>query len=188
MSPQKQDRLLDHDFDGIQEFDNPMPRWWVYIFWATIAFSAVYALNVGPVGSGAGRIADYEAEMASFRAAHPEPQGEQVDAAALAALAQDQDARKAGKAVYDQNCAACHRPDGGGMIGPNLTDDHWLHGGTLAEIHRTVHDGVLAKGMPAWGKILKPEQLNAVVAYVASLHGTNPPNPKAPEGTPAAAP
>lgn len=183
MSQNERDRLLEHDYDGIQEYDNPMPRWWVYIFWATIAFAAVYAMNIGPIGSGKGRIANYEAEMAAFRAQHPD-QGGAVDAGKLAALAKDPSALQRGKTTYAQNCAACHRPDGGGMIGPNLTDDHWLHGGTLAEIHATVENGVLAKGMPAWGKMLKPDQINAVVVFVASLHGTNPPDAKAPQGVP----
>ncbi|HEU4566168.1 MAG TPA: cbb3-type cytochrome c oxidase N-terminal domain-containing protein [Gemmatimonadaceae bacterium] len=186
MSQNERDQLLEHDYDGIQEYDNPMPRWWVYLFWATIAFSVVYAMNIGPIGSGKGRIADYEAELAAHRARHPDPEGGAVDAAKLAALVKDPAALALGQTTYTQNCAACHRADGGGMIGPNLTDDAWLHGGTLPEIHKTVEVGVLEKGMPAWGKMLKPDQIDAVVAYVASLHGTNPPNPKAPQGVPAA--
>ena len=87
-----------------------------------------------------------------------------------------------GKNVYAQNCAACHRVDGGGQIGPNLTDDYWLHGAALEDIHKTVADGVLEKGMPPWSKVLKPAQLDAVVAYVATLKGTSPPNAKEPQG------
>ena len=180
------DRLLDHEYDGIQEYDNPMPRWWVNISWATIVFSALYALNVGPIGSGAGRIARYEAELAAARARLPQaPAG--PDAGRLAALAQDPAALARGRQVYEQSCAACHRADGGGLIGPNLTDDHWLHGGSLAEVFRTVDEGVTAKGMPAWGKMLKPDQLTAVVVYVASLRGTNPTDAKPPQGEPIAA-
>ena len=84
--------------------------------------------------------------------------------------------------VFTSYCAACHRPDGGGMIGPNLTDDFWIHGGAPTAIFKTVNEGVLAKGMPNWGKVLKPDQIEGVVAYVQSIHGTNPANPKAPEG------
>jgi cytochrome c oxidase cbb3-type subunit 3 len=175
------DRLLDHEYDGIQEYDNPMPRWWVNIFWATIVFSIVYVINVGPVGSGPGRIAQYEADVAAAKARQPQ-QAPAVDPARLAALAADPAALAAGKAVYDKNCASCHRPDGGGLIGPNLTDEAWLHGGSLDEVLRTVDVGVLDKGMPGWGKILKPDELTAVVAYVASLQGTNPPDAKAPQG------
>lgn len=175
------DRLLDHEYDGIQEYDNPMPRWWVNIFWATIIFSVLYAINVGPIGSGPGRIAQYEAAVAAAAARQPQGGGA-VEAAQLAALAADPQALALGKAAYDKNCAACHRPDGGGLIGPNLTDDHWLHGGSLADVYRSVSEGVLDKGMPAWSKILKPDELAAVTAYVASLRGSNPADAKAPQG------
>jgi cytochrome c oxidase cbb3-type subunit 3 len=87
-----------------------------------------------------------------------------------------------GEETFTTNCAACHRADGGGLIGPNLTDDAWIHGGTITDIYTTVTKGVLDKGMPAWEKVLKPEQLAEVVAYVTTLKGTNPANPKAPQG------
>ena len=184
MADQDQDRLLDHSYDGIQENDNPMPRWWVITFWATIVFSILYALNVPGVGNGKGRIADYEADVAQAKAARlaAEPEGAPTPEA-LAALAADPAIVANGKQVFVTYCAACHRPDGGGQIGPNLTDDSWIHGGTLAEIRATIHDGVLAKGMPEWGKVLNPDQVNAAATYVKSLAGTNPPNPKPPEGT-----
>jgi cytochrome c oxidase cbb3-type subunit 3 len=105
-----------------------------------------------------------------------------ADMALLTALSKDPKALAAGKAMFVTTCAPCHRPDGGGLIGPNLTDEYWLHGGTLPEIHKTITDGVLDKGMPNWGKYLKPEQVNALAVYVFSLRGTNPPNPKAPQG------
>ena len=182
----EQDHLLEHNYDGIQEFDNPMPRWWVYIFWATIVFSVLYWLNVPGIGSGKGRIANYEREMATaaaaearLKAAQPSPgaSGEQ-----LTALTRDAAALALGKDVFAKNCAACHRFDGGGQIGPNLADDAWLHGGAIDEIQKVVRDGVLEKGMPPWGKVLKPDQLDAVTVYVFTLRGTNPPDPKAPQG------
>jgi cytochrome c oxidase cbb3-type subunit 3 len=179
------DRLLEHDYDGIVEYDNPMPRWWVNMFWATIVFSVIYAVNIGPVGAGKGWIAQYDDDMAAFRAQHPQG-APSADGAQLAALVGDPATVASGRTVYDQACAACHRADGGGLIGPNLTDDNWLHGGTLPEILHSVAEGIPAKGMPAWEKMLKPEQLTAVVIYVASLHGTNPPDPKAPQGDPVA--
>ena len=184
MADQDKDRLLDHSYDGIQEYDNPMPRWWVITFWATIIFSILYALNVPGIGNGKGRVADYEADVARANAARlaAEPSGAPTPEA-LAALVTDPAAIAGGKQVFTTYCAACHRADGGGQIGPNLTDDSWIHGGTLPEIRTTVHDGVLAKGMPEWGKVLKPEQVNSVSAYVKSLIGTNPSNPKPPEGT-----
>jgi cytochrome c oxidase cbb3-type subunit 3 len=180
-----QDHLLEHNYDGIQEYDNPMPRWWVYIFWATIVFSVLYALNLPGIGSGRGRIANYERDVAaavaaSARLAALQPAG--ATPAQLAALTKDPAALAVGKQTFAQNCAACHRADGGGQIGPNLTDDAWLHGAAVEQIHKSVADGVLEKGMPPWGKVLKPAQLDAVVAYVVTLGGTNPPDAKAPQG------
>jgi cytochrome c oxidase cbb3-type subunit 3 len=180
-----QDHLLEHNYDGIQEYDNPMPRWWVYIFWATIVYAVLYWLNVPGIGNGRGRIASYERDMAaaaaaSARLAALQPTGATPEQ--LSALTKDPAALAAGRVTFAQNCAACHRADGGGQIGPNLTDDAWLHGATPAEIHKIVAAGVLEKGMPPWEKVLRPAQLDAVVAYVVTLRGTNPPNPKAPQG------
>ena len=182
------DRILEHEYDGIQEYDNPMPRWWLLTFAGTIIFSVIYVLNIGPVGNGKGRVADYEADMKAFAVAHPAPTGGELSNTQLLALTKDHEAVEHGKETYTTYCAACHRADGGGMIGPNLTDAYWLHGGTLSDIYRTVVNGVLDKGMPPWGKTLKPEQLASVVAYVSTLQGTNPPTPKAPQGTPLGAP
>jgi cytochrome c oxidase cbb3-type subunit 3 len=174
------ERLLQHNYDGIQEFDNPLPRWWVWIFWATIVFSLLYWIDVGGFLRGPGRIPDYERTMAEAAKKFPAAVG--ADASILAALAKDPAALALGKSVFGTNCAVCHRPDAGGNIGPNLTDDYWLHGGTITEINHTINTGVLDKGMPNWGKMLSPQQVNAVTVYVASLHGSNPPNPKAPQG------
>ena len=177
---QPKDKLLEHSYDGIQEYDNPMPRWWVITFWATIIFAVAYALNIGGIGVGAGRIAAYEQEMSEFKAAHPDAKA--PDPAALLAAVANADEVKEGKAIFTKNCIACHGPDGGGVIGPNLTDDYWIHGGKIEEIGATVTAGVAAKGMPTWGKILKPKEVEEVVAYVWTLHGTTPAKPKAPEG------
>ena len=137
-----------------------MPRWWVYIFWATIVFSVLYFLNVPGVGIGKGRIADYDRAMAAAAAVDAkrraaEPAGASPEQ--LAAMTKDASVLALGKQTFGQNCAACHRADAGGQIGPNLTDDYWLHGDGLAQIHKTVADGVLEKGMPPWGKVLKPD-------------------------------
>ncbi|MBV6522856.1 MAG: Cbb3-type cytochrome c oxidase subunit CcoP2 [Gemmatimonadaceae bacterium] len=185
MAADKPSQLIEHTYDGIQEYDNPLPRWWVYLFYATIIFSVLYAFNVPGIGVGKGRVANYDADVAAWKAAHPEPVGGATPEE-LAALASSPTALALGKQVYATNCVPCHRADGGGSIGPNLTDTYWIHGATLSEIYKTVSDGVLAKGMPNWGKLLKPEQVNAVTVYVASLKGTNPPSPKAPEGVPIA--
>lgn len=175
------DRLIEHEYDGIKEYDNPMPRWWVLTFWATIVFSVAYVLNLGGIGTGEGRIAQYEADMAAWRAAHPQDLGG-ADTAAILALAADPTALGEGQATYAKYCAACHAADGGGLIGPNLTDDAWLHGASVDSIHTVIAKGVLAKGMPAWEKLLTPLQVDQVTAYVLSLQGTTPAQPKAPEG------
>lgn len=181
----EQDHLLEHNYDGIQEFDNPMPRWWVYIFWATIVFSVLYWLNVPGIGIGKGRIANYNRDMAAAAAAAARRQAAEPASASpeqLASLTKDASVLALGKQTFGQNCVACHRADAGGQIGPNLTDDYWLHGAAIQQIQATVTNGVLEKGMPPWGKVLKPAQLDAVVAYVFTLRGTNPASPKAPQG------
>jgi len=180
-TPTERDRLLEHSYDGIQEYDNPMPAWWVTTFWLTIIFSVFYYINPGDTGKGKGWEAEYAVDMAAFRKAHPENVGGGNAAMLLAAVAKP-DAVAEGRNVFAGKCAACHAADGGGSIGPNLTDDNWLHGGTIEALYATVNNGVLAKGMPAWGKLLKPDEMTEVVAYVWTLHGTTPAKPRAPEG------
>jgi cytochrome c oxidase cbb3-type subunit III len=178
-----EDRLLDHEYDGIREYDNPMPRWWLGTFWVTIIFSIVYLLNVPVIGVGKGRIADYDADLAKAAelAARNDPLHGLTDAALVAASA-DRATRALGAATFATTCASCHLADGGGLIGPNLTDAYWINGSKPLEVMRTIGEGVSAKGMPAWGKILKPEQLKAVAAYVLTLRGTTPKTAKAPQG------
>ena len=176
----EQERLLEHDYDGIQEFDNPTPRWWTWIFWGSVVFSLVYWWNPGQWFRGPGRIAEYQLAMAAADRQFPKPAA--VDEASLTALVKDPAALALGKTTFGAACAACHRLDGGGQIGPNLTDDYWLHGGRITEIYKTITAGVLEKGMPPWEKTFKPEQLRAVTAYVVSLHDTHPANPKEPQG------
>jgi cytochrome c oxidase cbb3-type subunit III len=181
-----EDRLLDHNYDGIQEYDNPMPGWWVYIFYATIVFAALYFFNVPGIGTGKGRIANYEREVAAWKAQQDELAAKQpkfeVTDASLLAMSRDPGTLAGGKAAFTTNCVPCHRADGGGMIGPNLTDDFWIHGGKPTDIERTIAQGVADKGMPTWSNVLKPEQIAAVAAYVLTLHGTHPANPKEPQG------
>jgi len=184
----KDDRLLEHNYDGIQEYDNPLPRWWVGIFWATIVFAVLYVLNVIPgIGIGRGRIADYEREVHSAEAraaalAAAQPKLALTDVI-LTGYLHDPKALDAGRQTFVTTCAPCHRPDGGGNIGPNLTDDYWIHGNRPMEIVHTITTGVPDKGMPTWGPVLTTEQIGHVAAFVMSLHGTHPPNPKAPQGT-----
>ena len=182
-TPSEKDRLLDHNYDGIQEYDNPLPRWWIYIFWVTILFSLLYVLNLPGIGVGKGRIANYESDVAAARAKYgSHPTGESLPEATLIAWVRDPAKVAEGKAIFDANCMPCHRADGGGMIGPNLTDLYWIHGGKPIDLLKTVTEGVPQKGMPTWGQMMKPPQIAAVVAYVITLQGTNPRNPKPPQG------
>jgi len=182
-----EERLLEHNYDGIQEFDNPLPRWWVALFWASIVFAILYEWNVIPgLGTGPGRIANYEREMqvATVRAAAAEAARPRLvlTGEMIAGFLQDPAALAAGKETFASTCAPCHRADGGGLIGPNLTDDFWLHGRAPMELAHTITVGYPDKGMPTWGQALTPEQIGHVAAYVLSLHDTHPPDPKAPQG------
>jgi cytochrome c oxidase cbb3-type subunit 3 len=187
------DHILDHNYDGIQEYDNPLPRWWTTIFWLTIVFSVLYVLNVPGIGKGPGRIADYQRDMAkaaeqraALAAKAPAP-SEMTDAALLA-MSRDAARLAKGKERFTTTCAACHRADGGGLIGPNLTDDFWIHGGKPTEILKTVTNGVPDKGMPTWSQTMNADEIATVVAYVLTLHGTHPPDPKEPQGQKVEAP
>jgi cytochrome c oxidase cbb3-type subunit 3 len=124
----------------------------------------------------------YAKEMAAFAAAHPDFGRTSVTADEMAKIVADPGEIAAGKTLFAANCVACHTADGGGLIGPNLTDDYWIHGGTPLDVHKTINEGVLAKGMPPWGKVMKPGQIKSLAAFVHSLHGTTPAKPKAPDG------
>jgi cytochrome c oxidase cbb3-type subunit 3 len=182
MADNDNDHLLDHAYDGIQEYDNPLPTWWKLIFYATILVVPIYFWDPLGIGVGPGREQAYRKELAAFAAAHPPTTGPAPSDEQFVAMSKDPAKVAEGQAVFTTTCVACHRPDGGGLIGPNLTDDFWIHGGKPSEIHKVITEGVLAKGMPNWGRMLKPEQTDAVTAYVISIQGTNPVNPKAPEG------
>ena len=179
------DRLLDHEYDGIQEYDNPLPKWWLATLWGTVIFAALYALNVPGIGIGKGRLADYAADSArtaSLIAQH-DPLNSITEDTVLAA-SRNAAIREQGRALFAANCAACHAADGGGIIGPNLTDGYWIHGGRPIDVFRTAANGVADKGMPTWKAVLSRDQLVAVAGYVMTLRGTTPASPKPPQGTP----
>jgi cytochrome c oxidase cbb3-type subunit III len=183
--PEEKDELLDHNYDGIQEYDNDLPRWWLWLFYLTIAISVVYYFYFDISGAGKFPVEKLDQQMAALKEVQKNtaPVVASLDTEEkLLAFASGAEAVSKGKELYATNCAVCHQPEGGGLIGPNLTDDNWIHGGKITEIKRIIEVGVLEKGMLAWQGVLPPEQLDQVVAYVWALHGTNPPNPKAPEG------
>lgn len=179
------DELLDHDFDGIQELDNELPPWWLMLFYITIIWSVVYLLYYHVLGIGPSSIEEYQQEMARAEKLY----GSQKSGGTAAAIPEedlkpltDKASLEAGKAVYTKNCVACHGPNGEGGIGPNLTDEYWIHGGSFKDIVHTITVGVPQKGMVPWGPVLKKDEILQVASYVWSLYGTNPPNAKAPEG------
>ena len=187
MSDERPDRIIEgHEADGIQEYDNPMPRWWLTSFYVTIVFSAFYFVYMQMGGGGVSITDEFAAEQAHEQAMKPVVV-EKMEATEeeLLATYRTPAQLEAGKAVYKaMQCASCHGPEGQGLVGPNLTDDHWLlTDATLAGLFAVVRDGGRSgKGMIAWSTRLTREEIMSVVAYVASLHGSRPAHPKAPEG------
>jgi cytochrome c oxidase cbb3-type subunit 3 len=171
-------KLLDHEVDGIKELDNLLPRWWVWLFHLTIAFSVVYLLYYHVFDVGALQAAEYEREA---------KRGEQIKSAAIARFesgldklqpSTDPAVKTEGQRIYSISCAPCHRLDGGGLVGPNLCDDYWIHGSNYVDNLKTIINGVPAKGMITWRGLLTPDQIQAVGSYIYTLRGTHPPNPK----------
>ncbi len=158
------DVLLPHSADGIQEYDNPMPAWWLGIFYFTIAFTIVFIPYLW--GTGWTQEGQYEDEMAAAAEAYKVPES----AVATAGGDASGDAA-AGQATFASMCVACHGADAKGGIGPDLTDAEWIHGGTMSQIQQTVTDGVPAKGMLAWGPVIGAKKVADVSAYVHSLGG-----------------
>lgn len=164
MSNKKEfDRVLGHanDNDGIDEYDNPLPAWWVGLFAINVVWGVGYAIDYHLV-SHRSQAASYDAEM---QAANERWPSKPVDASAAAVTPE---AIEAGKAIYTTNCVACHGPELLGGIGPNLVDEEWIHGGEYADIVKTVNEGVPSKGMVTWGPVLGPEKVQQVAAYVYS--------------------
>jgi len=175
--------LSDHEYDGIQEFDNPMPRWWVLIFWGTFYFALAYFLWFHVYMKGTPITESYAAEMREFREEMAKREmGSGPTEEGLEKLMTNQAVMTDTQGTFKQRCSQCHGPNGEGQIGPNLTDDHWIHGkATLMDIYGVVSNGVLTKGMPAWGRQLSPIEVAKLAAYVGTLRGKNLPG-KAPEG------
>jgi cytochrome c oxidase cbb3-type subunit 3 len=176
--------LIAHDYDGIQELDNPIPAWFMWLFYGTIIFGVGYLLNYHVFNTGQLQYQEYKTEMAQADIAkklYLSKAANQVDENTVK-LVHDPAVLAAGQAIFKQSCTVCHGPNAQGNVGPNLTDDYWLHGNKINDLFKTVKYGVLTKGMPTWEKALSPKQISDVVNYIKSVHGTNPPNPKAPQG------
>jgi cytochrome c oxidase cbb3-type subunit 3 len=177
--------LMDHAYDGIREYDNPLPGWWMQIFVVTIVFAAAYFAYYhlgGPGKSMADWYAAESKEIAELRA-KAALSAPTVTTEVIASVRADAAHLQAGRESFEMRCAPCHTPDGGGLVGPNLCDPFWIHGkGTLLDIYKTVTKGVPEKGMIAWEAQLTPTEVLEVVAYVSTLRGKTPANPKAPQG------
>jgi cytochrome c oxidase cbb3-type subunit 3 len=178
----KNDRpVLEHDADGIRELDNLLPRWWVWLFWGCNVFALAYMLYFHTFNMGDLQAAAYVKEARA---------GEELKNSALAAFeanlstlqpSTDQSVLNHGSQIYTTYCAPCHRPDGGGLVGPNLTDDYWIHGATYQDNLKTIINGVPEKGMLSWRGVLKPNEVQSVASFIYALRGTKPANAKLPE-------
>ena len=179
--------ILDHNYDGIRELDNHLPPWWTYLFYATVVFAIFYVIFYHVTDTLPLQEKEYEIEiaeaaaMAEMRLAASQAAGTAFSEAELE-LTTDADILASGEKVFSQQCAVCHKTDGGGSIGPNLTDDYWIHGGDIQSVFTTIKVGVPDKGMISWEAILSPEQMRDVANYIKSLRGTNPPGAKASQG------
>lgn len=178
------DILLDHDYDGIKELDNNLPPWWVYLFYASIVFGAIYLIRFEIMGADnqemelKKELAQAKIDVAEYMKTAPDLMDEKT----VTLLTESADLAE-GKTIFTTNCAACHRADAGGQIGPNLTDDHWILGGGIKNIfHTLVNGGRDGKGMISWKGTLKPKEMQKVASYIISLKGSNPADPKAPDG------
>jgi cytochrome c oxidase cbb3-type subunit 3 len=174
--------LSGHEYDGIKELDNRLPRWWLWLFYITIAFAAVYFVRYHLLHTAALQDQEYQDEVSAYTQLYKDAgTAGQVDAATLAPLT-DATSLEAGSAIFVKNCVVCHLSKGEGLVGPNLTDDYWIHGCKFSDIYTLIVNGVPEKGMISWKTQLSPQQIQEVTSYIITLHGTNPANPKAPQG------
>jgi cytochrome c oxidase cbb3-type subunit 3 len=174
------DRLIaDHDYDGIKELDNDLPPWWNWLFYISVAFGVIYLVRLFVLDvDDLQQDREFNKAMAEAASTIPSKQ----DATFELKVLTDATSLKNGKATYEKICQVCHLLDGGGLVGPNFTDDYWIHGNSLEELFATVENGVIEKGMIPYKDQLSPTQRLEVISYILTLHGSTPANPKAPEG------
>lgn len=176
--------ILDHNYDGIRELDNKLPPWWVYMFYITIIFGVVYLVRFH-IFNDYDQDLEYEREVAAAQLAIEEYKKTAkglVDASTVELLTDAADIA-AGKKIFTDNCVVCHMADGGGGIGPNLTDQYWILGGGIKNVFTTISEGGRdGKGMISWKQTLKPAEMAQVSSYLLTFQGTTPADPKAPEG------
>ena len=175
--------IAGHSYDGIEELDNPLPKWWLYGFYLTIVFAVLYT-GYYQFGPGISLSEAYTRSVAAIKASRADQQKGGVDTAALLAAVADKGQAAQGKAMFLEKCAACHGENGQGIIGPNLTDKFWIHGGKPEQIFTTIKTGVPDKGMPVWGETLKPDEMMRLVSFIASIKDSHPVGAKEPQGQP----
>ena len=176
--------MFDHEYDGIRELDNSLPPWWVWMFYASIFFAVVYLGYYHVLGYGLSSSEEYAYEMERAEEAVKAAlagQANLVDETNVVALADEMEL-SLGQSIYELNCSVCHGKAGEGLVGPNFADEYWLHGGSIQDIFKVIKYGVPEKGMIAWKSQLKPVEMQRVASYILTFQGTNPPNPKAPQG------
>ena len=180
---QEADLLLDHDYDGIKELNNALPPWWKYGFYITVVVAVFYVLKFEVWHTGMNPTEEYIAEMSAAKVqtdAYLASAKENVDENSVIQL--DASGAAAGKEIFAKTCVPCHLSEGQGIVGPNLTDDYWIHGGGIKDIFKTIKYGYPDKGMQSWQTTYSPVQMQQLATYIRTLKGTNPPNPKAPQG------
>lgn len=174
--------MTDHEYDGIREYDNPMPGWWSWLFALSIGFSGIYFFFVTLAGGGLSPLGEYDraqTEDANRQFALMGDVGS--DPASLLRLSQDDKVVRIGQSIFQGNCAACHGPTGAGLTGPNLTDERYIHVKKIGDIVDVVEKGRNNGAMPAWANRLQPREIAVVASYVASLRGKNLPG-REPQG------
>ncbi len=189
MTPEEQEKLMDHEYDGIQEFDNNLPGWWTYGFYFCILFAFVYMIIYYVVGWAPVQEGEYKEEMQTaynqykLTPSFLNTSGLSYDVDATFELLKDEEAIAAGKSIFTSNkslCYTCHGPEGQGLVGPNLTDEYWRNGCDVKQIAKNITTGFPIKGMVPFGsgQKLSAKELNQVVAFLYSIRGSNPANPK----------
>ena len=181
---QEEDIMLDHNYDGIRELDNNLPPWWKYGFYLTIIFSVVYLIHFHISNTGKLQLAEYEDQLTEAKIQQEEFKKKSANLVDEnnATFLTDESSLASGKSIYLDNCAACHGRAGEGGVGPNLTDDYWIHQGGIKDIFKTIKYGWPEKGMKSWQQDLGAKQIHEISSYIKSLHGSNPSNAKEKQG------
>ena len=176
--------MADHSYDGITELDNFMPPWLQWVFILTIAFGVGYFVNYSVLGIGKTGVEEYEEELQLEAIAAEARKANMMASIDESSVVFDESgaALSSGKSIFEANCAACHASDGGGGVGPNLTDEYWIHGGSIQDVFKIVKYGVVSKGMVPWEDQLSPVEIQQVSSFILSLKGSTPANPKDPQG------